>query len=103
MSSPVEVPLSPVRTAACTRESGSGLDPITTTTISRLIRKVQHELGVTSILVTHDLACAFEVGDRIAMFSEGTVVHEDAVEPFRQTDHPVVRNFLSGGRNGDPQ
>jgi len=82
-------------------EPTAGLDPVMTTNIARLIRSVQREVGVTSILVTHDLACAFEAGDRIAMLDRGRVVHEDATEEFRRSDHPVVRNFLSGGRSAD--
>jgi phospholipid/cholesterol/gamma-HCH transport system ATP-binding protein len=79
-------------------EPTTGLDPVMTSTIVELIRKVQRELGVTSILVTHDLACAFEAGDRIAMMDQGHVVYEAEAERFRRSDHEVVRNFLSGGR-----
>jgi phospholipid/cholesterol/gamma-HCH transport system ATP-binding protein len=80
-------------------EPTAGLDPIMTTTISQLIRQVQRKLGVTSILVTHDLDCAYEAGDRIAMIDGGQVVLEAEVEEFRNTRHPVVRNFLLGGRD----
>lgn len=79
-------------------EPTAGLDPVMTARIAELIRTVQRDLGVTSILVTHDLSCAFEAGDRIAMIDGGRVVHEDETEGFRRTENPVVRNFLSGGR-----
>lgn len=79
-------------------EPTAGLDPVMTTTIAQLIRKVQRELGVTSILVTHDLPAAYEAGDRIAMVDGGKVVFMADTEKFQNTDHPVVRNFLSGGR-----
>jgi phospholipid/cholesterol/gamma-HCH transport system ATP-binding protein len=79
-------------------EPTAGLDPVMTTNIAELIREVQREFGVTSILVTHDLPCAFEAGDRIAMLEKGRIVLEAPTEEFRQSDHPVVRNFLSGGR-----
>jgi len=71
---------------------------VMTTNITELIRSVQRDFGVTSILVTHDLSCAFEAGDRIAMIDDGSVVHSAPTEEFKRTDHPVVRNFLSGGR-----
>lgn len=79
-------------------EPTAGLDPIMSTTIAELIRNVQRQLGVTSILVTHDLACAYEAGDRIGMVHEGRIVHQDEAQAFRNTDNPIVRNFLSGGR-----
>jgi len=59
---------------------------------------VQREFGVTSILVTHDLPAAFDSGDRIAMLDKGRVVFAAETEEFKRSDHPVVRNFLSGGR-----
>ena len=81
-------------------EPTAGLDPVMTATIARLIRKVQRELGVTSILVTHDLPCAYEAGDRIAMVDGGKIVFMAPAKEFEKTDHPAVRFFLSGGRDG---
>jgi phospholipid/cholesterol/gamma-HCH transport system ATP-binding protein len=79
-------------------EPTAGLDPVMTATIARLIRKVQRELGVTSILVTHDLPCAYEAGDRIAMVDGGKIVFQAPTKEFQETDHPTVRHFLTGGR-----
>lgn len=79
-------------------EPTAGLDPVMTANIAALIRDVQREFGVTSILVTHDLPCAWEAGDRIAFLDGGRVVHCAPVEEFRRTAHPAVRNFLNGGR-----
>ena len=79
-------------------EPTAGLDPIMSNTITELIRDVQQNLGVTSILVTHDLTCAFEAGDTIALVENGRVIHQDRADDFASTDHPVVRNFLKGGR-----
>jgi len=81
-------------------EPTAGLDPVMTATIAQLIRKVQRELGVTSILVTHDLPCAYEAGDRIAMVDGGKIVYMAPAREFEKTDHPAVRFFLSGGRQG---
>lgn len=80
-------------------EPTAGLDPVMTANIAALIRSVQREFGVTSILVTHDLPCAWEAGDRVAFVDGGKVVHCDTTEKFQHTDHPAVRNFLSGGRS----
>jgi phospholipid/cholesterol/gamma-HCH transport system ATP-binding protein len=79
-------------------EPTAGLDPIMTQNIASLIRSVQREFGVTSILVTHDLPCAWEAGDRVAFVDGGRVVHCDSTGRFRDTDHPAVRHFLDGGR-----
>ena len=79
-------------------EPTAGLDPVMTQNIAALIRSVQREFGVTSILVTHDLPCAREACDRIAYLDGGKVIHCDTTEAFLRTDHPAVRNFLSGGR-----
>jgi phospholipid/cholesterol/gamma-HCH transport system ATP-binding protein len=86
-------------------EPTAGLDPVMTNNISDLIRRVQQEFHVTSILVTHDLAAAFETGDRISMIDQGQVVFEADTEEFKRADHPVVRNFLNGGRSarGEPK
>lgn len=81
-------------------EPTAGLDPIITRTITELIREVQADLGVTSILVTHDLPCAFEAGDRIGMVHQGRLIEVADIPSFRQSEHPVVRDFLRGGPGG---
>lgn len=81
-------------------EPTAGLDPVMTATIARLIRKVQRELGVTSIMVTHDLPAAYAAGDRIAMVDGGKIVFMAPAKEFEKTDHPAVRYFLSGGKDG---
>ena len=55
-------------------EPTTGLDPITATTINSLIRKTQKEFGVTSIVVTHELASGFSVADRVAVINEGVII-----------------------------
>ncbi len=79
-------------------EPTAGLDPVMTANIAQLIRKVQRELGVTSILVTHDLPCAYEAGDRIAMVDGGKIVFQAPTLEFKNSTHPAVRHFLDGGR-----
>ena len=81
-------------------EPTTGLDPITATTINKLIRSLQQRLGVTSIVVTHDLHSAFTVGDRIAFLLDGRIVFDGAVDDARSTREPVLRAFLQGGGYG---
>lgn len=76
-------------------EPTSGLDPITTRTVDDLIRKLQRELGVTSVVVTHDLASAFRIADRLALLFEGEIVFEGDVDDMRNAEHPYVREFIA--------
>ena len=81
-------------------EPTTGLDPITSDAINDLIIKLQKELGVTSIVVTHDMASAFKVADRMAMLSRGKIVFTGTVDEVRTTDHPMVRQFIEGNSQG---
>lgn len=77
-------------------EPTAGLDPVMTMTISRLIRKTQQQLGVTSLLVTHDMESAFLAADRIAMLYNGRIVQVGTVPEIKNSTNPVVRAFISG-------
>lgn len=77
-------------------EPTTGLDPIRADLINELIIRLQRSLDVTSIVVTHDLASAFRVADRMVMLHEGQVVLDDRPEEFRMSEHPVVARFLRG-------
>ena len=81
-------------------EPTTGLDPITANTINRLIRNLQKKLGVTSIVVTHDIHSAFTVGDRIAFIHEGRILFDGSVDEARKTSEPTLKNFLEGGGYG---
>jgi len=81
-------------------EPTTGLDPITANTINHLIRNLQRRLGVSAIVVTHDIQSAFMVGDRIAFLYEGKIRFIGAVEAAKRTDEPVLKNFLNGGGYG---
>ena len=76
-------------------EPTSGLDPVMTMTISRLIRKTQ-ELGITSILITHDMESAFYAADRIAMLYKGKIVQAGTVAEIKNSENPIVRSFING-------
>lgn len=77
-------------------EPTSGLDPVTTTTIDRLIRKMQSDLGTTSLVITHDMESAYRISDRIAMLYEGRVVEEGTPDQIRGSQNPIVRGFVEG-------
>jgi phospholipid/cholesterol/gamma-HCH transport system ATP-binding protein len=76
-------------------EPTSGLDPVMSRTIDRLIRDLQQKLGVTSVVVTHDLNSAFTVGDQVAMLHGGTIVELAPPAAFAASRHPVVRDFVA--------
>ena len=75
-------------------EPTTGLDPITAMQINQLIRKAQEELQATSIVVTHDIKSALEVGDRIAFHSDGKIVHVAPKDQFFQFDDPLIHQFF---------
>jgi phospholipid/cholesterol/gamma-HCH transport system ATP-binding protein len=77
-------------------EPTTGLDPIMSDVINRLIRSLQQRIGVTSIVVTHDLHSAYHVGDVMAMLNEGHVVFTGTPEQLRASDDPFVRQFVQG-------
>ena len=78
-------------------EPTTGLDPITANTINRLICSLQKRLGVTSIVVTHDIHSAMTVGDRIAFLCDGRIHFDGTVEQAKASREPLLRNFLQGG------
>ena len=77
-------------------EPTTGLDPVTSAVIDRLMVRTREEYGVTGVVVTHDMRSAYTVGDRIAMLYEGTIRQAGTVEEIRHTDDPVVRQFIEG-------
>lgn len=77
-------------------EPSSGLDPITSATISMLIRGMQKRLGCTSVVVTHDMQSAFYVADRIALLDKGRFVEISTAEEFKRSSHPKVQQFING-------
>jgi phospholipid/cholesterol/gamma-HCH transport system ATP-binding protein len=77
-------------------EPTTGLDPIRSDVINELILKLQHELHVTSIVVTHDMNSAFKVADRIVMLFEGKLIFDGTAEEVRNTDNEKVKRFVLG-------
>lgn len=77
-------------------EPTTGLDPVTSAVIDRLMVRTRQHLGVTGVVVTHDMRSAYTVGDRIAMLYEGRVRQVGSVEEIQRTEDPVVRQFIEG-------
>jgi phospholipid/cholesterol/gamma-HCH transport system ATP-binding protein len=77
-------------------EPTSGLDPLTTATITHLIIKLQRELGVTSIVVTHDIRSAFRMASRIAVLHDCHIAFFGTPEEMSGSDDPYLRDFLGG-------
>jgi phospholipid/cholesterol/gamma-HCH transport system ATP-binding protein len=76
-------------------EPTTGLDPVTAAVMDQLIMRTR-DLGVTGLVVTHDMRSAFTVGDRVAMLYHGTIRQSGTVEEMQTSDDPVVRQFIEG-------
>jgi phospholipid/cholesterol/gamma-HCH transport system ATP-binding protein len=77
-------------------EPTTGLDPVTSAVIDRLMVRAREHLGVTGLVVTHDMRSAYTVGDRIAMLYEGKIRQVGTVAQIQETEDPVVRQFIEG-------
>ncbi|MCI0453085.1 MAG: ABC transporter ATP-binding protein [Candidatus Latescibacteria bacterium] len=81
-------------------EPTTGLDPINADVINNLIVKLSNELHITSIVVTHDLASAYKVADRIVMLHDGKVLFEGSPDQVKKTTNAIVRQFIEGRAEG---
>jgi len=77
-------------------EPTTGLDPVTSAVIDRLMVRTREHLGVTGVVVTHDMRSAYTVGDRIAMLYEGRIRQVATVAEVQETADAVVRQFIEG-------
>jgi phospholipid/cholesterol/gamma-HCH transport system ATP-binding protein len=77
-------------------EPTTGLDPVTSAVIDELMIRMREKLGVTSVVITHDMRSAYAVGSRIAMLYEGRVRQVGTVEEIQRTTDPIVRQFIEG-------
>ncbi len=77
-------------------EPTTGLDPVTVTVIDRLIVRMKEELGVTGIVVTHDIKSAYRISDRIAMLHDGRIRTCGTVDEIKESDDLLLRSFLEG-------
>jgi phospholipid/cholesterol/gamma-HCH transport system ATP-binding protein len=83
-------------------EPTTGLDPVTSAVIDELMVRMRDQLGVTGIVITHDMRSAYRVGTRIAMLYEGRVRWVGTVDEIQHTDDPIVRQFIEGRPTIEP-
>jgi phospholipid/cholesterol/gamma-HCH transport system ATP-binding protein len=81
-------------------EPTTGLDPVTAHIIDQLIVDLRARLGVTSVVVSHDMEGVYRVADRVAMLYDGRVIAMGTPEDFRTSVDPIVRQFVSGALEG---
>jgi phospholipid/cholesterol/gamma-HCH transport system ATP-binding protein len=84
-------------------EPTTGLDPIMADVINDLVIRMRDVLKVTSIAVTHDMVSAYKIADRIAMLFDGKIIFEGTPEKTKNTDDPIVRQFIEGKGEGPIQ
>ena len=77
-------------------EPTSGLDPVVADSINKLMVRLGDELNMTSVIVTHDMVSAREVGDRIAMLHEGQIYCVDEPKVVLESEDPIVKRFVNG-------
>jgi phospholipid/cholesterol/gamma-HCH transport system ATP-binding protein len=76
-------------------EPTTGLDPITSDYVDGMILNAKNRLGITSMVISHDIASAFRVADRLAVLYDGHLAAEGTPEEVRRSTHPFVQRFLS--------
>jgi phospholipid/cholesterol/gamma-HCH transport system ATP-binding protein len=81
-------------------EPSAGLDPVMSSVIDELIINLTEKTNTTSVIVTHEMDSAFRIGTRMAMLYQGAIILDDTPDQFKTSDHPVVRQFVTGGVEG---
>jgi phospholipid/cholesterol/gamma-HCH transport system ATP-binding protein len=81
-------------------EPTSGLDPVVTGVISQLILDVSKRMGITSVVVTHDIGSAFKIADKMVVLFRGRVVAEGTPKEIEQSSDPLVQQFIHGSPDG---
>jgi phospholipid/cholesterol/gamma-HCH transport system ATP-binding protein len=84
-------------------EPTTGLDPVTSAVIDQLMVRMREKLGVTGVVITHDMRSAYTVGTRIAMLYEGKVRQVGTVNEIQHTTDPIVRQFIEGRPDVDTE
>ncbi|MBT8038073.1 MAG: ATP-binding cassette domain-containing protein [Verrucomicrobiae bacterium] len=83
-------------TCVCYDEPHAGLDPITAGSIDKLIKRLQHDFGITNIVITHELRSVFRIADRIIFMKDGTVYWQGTPAEMQVSQDPVLTSFLTG-------
>ena len=81
-------------------EPTSGLDPVTSDLITQMIRNLQRDIGMTSVLISHDIAESFKAGDNYAMLFDGVIVESGDKEAFQNSPNEVVQQFIHARAEG---
>jgi phospholipid/cholesterol/gamma-HCH transport system ATP-binding protein len=84
-------------------EPTSGLDPVTSDLVSQMIKHLQKTLGVTSILISHDIKESFKAGDNFVMLFDGKIIATGDEEFFKTTDNAVISQFINSRSEGPIQ
>jgi phospholipid/cholesterol/gamma-HCH transport system ATP-binding protein len=83
-------------------EPTAGLDPIMANTVDRLIMELRQKMHITSVVVTHHMASAYHVADRMGMLSGGKIIQVGTPEEIRTSENPIVRQFVEGRVSASP-
>ena len=75
-------------------EPTTGLDPVLSETINNLVVRVNKELNITCLIITHDIPAAFRIADRIAFLYQGFIIADGTPREVAQSDHPMVKDFI---------
>jgi len=81
-------------------EPSAGLDPVMSSVIDELIINLTEKTNTTSVIVTHEMDSAFRIATRMAMLYQGAIIQDATPEDFKNSDDPVVRQFVTGGVEG---
>lgn len=81
-------------------EPTTGLDPIMTDVIDTLISKMNNQLKVTSVTITHDMKSAYKIADKIAMLWEGKILEVGTPDEIRKSPNPIIQQFITGSSTG---
>ncbi len=81
-------------------EPSAGLDPVISSVIDELIIELSEKIGATSVIVTHEMGSAFKIATHMAMLFQGKIIANDTPESFKNSDHPVVGQFIAGDTQG---
>jgi len=84
-------------------EPTTGLDPVMSDAISRLINQISEKYKVTSIVITHDMKSAFTIADRIGMLYQGKIIETGSVEEIKNSPNPILKQFIEGSSEGPIQ
>ncbi len=81
-------------------EPGAGLDPITASVIDKLIMDLTKKLGITSVVVTHEMKSAFRIANRMIMLHQGKIIAEGTPDEIKNSKNPFVQQFITGSFDG---